>query len=174
MNNIILIGFMGSGKTTVGMQLSKKISLEFIDMDLEIEKESGISISEMFKLYGESYFRKKEVNLLNELLKKDNIIISTGGGIIESEEVINIINCENCVIWLDASEDTIINRLESELDKRPKLKNNKNLEFTIKNLMKSRYKKYKRAANIRINVDGKNIDEVVGEILVYIDKNMLL
>lgn len=171
---IILIGFMGSGKTTIGNILAKKLSMNIIDMDLEIENKFSISISEFFKLYGESYFREKEVELLNELLKKDNIIISTGGGIIESKKAIDILKVEKNVIWLNASNNTIINRLESELDNRPKLKDKENIELVVESLMSSRYKKYKDSSSIIIDVNDKNIEEVVGEILVYIDKNVLL
>lgn len=174
MNNIILIGFMGSGKTTIGKKISKILNLDIIDMDDEIEKECNMHISEIFKLYGEKYFRKKELVLLNKLLKTDNIIISTGGGIIENEEVVDILKNQRYVIWLDASEETIINRIESELDNRPKLNNEKNLKLTIKKIMNDRYKKYKEVSSLIVDVNGKNIDEVASEILVYIDKNVLL
>lgn len=171
---LILIGFMGSGKTTIGNILSKKLNMDIVDMDLEIEKKLNISINDIFNLYGEKYFRNKEVELLEKLLKKDNIIISTGGGIIETKEVINMLKEEKLVIWLNADIKTTVNRLKSELDNRPKLKYEKNLENTIKNLINNRYYKYKKASNIIIDVNNKNIDEVVSEILVYIDKNMLL
>ena len=171
---LILIGFMGSGKTTIGNILSKKLNMDIVDMDLEIEKNLNISINDIFNLYGEKYFRNKEVELLEKLLKKDNIIISTGGGIIETKEVINMLKEEKLVIWLNADIKTTVNRLKSELANRPKLKYEKNLENTIKNLINNRYYKYKKASNIIIDVNNKNIDEVVSEILVYIDKNMLL
>jgi shikimate kinase len=70
---LILIGFMGSGKTTIGNILSKKLNMDIVDMDLEIEKNLNISINDIFNLYGEKYFRNKEVELLEKLLKQDNI-----------------------------------------------------------------------------------------------------
>ncbi|MGL5506344.1 MAG: shikimate kinase, partial [Paraclostridium sp.] len=78
------------------------------------------------------------------------------------------------VIWLDANVVTIVNRLRLELDNRPKLKNEKNLELSVKKLLDSRYEKYKKSSSIRIDVNNKNIDEVLSDILVYIDNNMLL
>lgn len=174
MKNIVLIGFMGSGKTTIGKKLSEKYNLEFVDMDDEIEKDINMSVSDIFRLYGEKYFRKKEVELLDKLLHKENIIISTGGGIIESKEAIDMLSKQKNVIWLNANEDTIINRVISELDKRPKLSRESNLKLTIQNLLDNRYSKYEKIANINIDVNNKNIDEVVSEILVYSDKNMLL
>lgn len=174
MNRIILIGFMGCGKTTVGKQLEKKFNLSFIDTDEEIEKKYNTTISDIFRIYGEDEFRTKEVSVLADLLTKDNIIISTGGGIIESVEAIDMLVKEKSVIWLDANVVTIVNRLRLELDNRPKLKNEKNLELSVKKLLDSRYEKYKKSSSIRIDVNNKNIDEVLSDILVYIDNNMLL
>ncbi|MGL4796885.1 MAG: shikimate kinase [Paraclostridium sp.] len=174
MNRIILIGFMGCGKTTVGKQLEKKFNLSFIDTDEEIEKKYNTTISDIFRIYGEDDFRTKEVSVLADLLTKDNIIISTGGGIIESVEAIDMLVKEKSVIWLDANVFTIVNRLRLELDNRPKLKNEKNLELSVKKLLDSRYEKYKKSSSIRIDVNNKNIDEVLSDILVYIDNNMLL
>lgn len=174
MNRIILIGFMGCGKTTVGKQLEKKFNLSFIDTDEEIEKKYNTTISDIFRIYGEDEFRTKEVSVLADLLTKDNIIISTGGGIIESVEAIDMLVKEKSVIWLDANVFTIVNRLRLELDNRPKLKNEKNLELSVKKLLDSRYEKYKKSSSIRIDVNNKNIDEVLSDILVYIDNNMLL
>lgn len=174
MNKIILIGFMGCGKTTIGKQLAKKFNFDFIDTDEEIEKKYNTTISDIFRIYGEDDFRKKEVSLLDELLKKDNIIISTGGGIIESIEAIDMLIKEKAVIWLDANVLTIVNRLKLELDNRPKLKNKKDFELSVKRLLDTRYEKYKKSSRIRIDVNDKNIDEVISDILVYIDDNMLL
>lgn len=174
MNKIVLIGFMGCGKTTIGKQLAKKFNFDFIDTDEEIEKKYNTTISDIFRIYGEDDFRKKEVSLLDELLKKDNIIISTGGGIIESIEAIDMLIKEKAVIWLDANVLTIVNRLKLELDNRPKLKNKKDFELSVKRLLDTRYEKYKKSSRIRIDVNDKNIDEVISDILVYIDDNMLL
>ncbi|MBQ3420901.1 MAG: AAA family ATPase, partial [Romboutsia sp.] len=83
---IILIGFMGVGKTTIGKIIAKKLKLNFVDMDNYIEKREGKSISKIFEAYGEQHFRKLESESLKDLIKSDNIVISTGGGIVTTKE----------------------------------------------------------------------------------------
>lgn len=168
MRNIILIGFMGTGKSTVGRKIAKIKDMNFIDTDLEIEKIEKKTINEIFKEYGESYFRQKETELLKEVVKLKDTIISTGGGIIESEDNINILKDSKNVIWLDANVETILKHLENKIEKRPKLKNKKDLKSNIKNLLNKRYKNYEKCSYIKINIDGKNIEQVVSDVLVYI------
>ena len=168
MKNIILIGFMGSGKTTIGKIISDKKNMRFIDMDLEIEKMENKKINQIFSENGEKYFREKESSLLKQLCSLKNSVISTGGGIIENEFNIELLKKQSYVIWLDANEDTIENNVKNEIEKRPKLKEDDNLKLSIKNLLNKRYDKYKESANIRVNVNNKNVDQVVSDILVYI------
>ncbi|MBQ3421107.1 MAG: shikimate kinase [Romboutsia sp.] len=166
---IILIGIMGVGKTTIGKELSKKLNFKMIDMDDEIEKDEKMTISNIFDKYGEDKFREIESNLLRKLILEDNIIISTGGGIIKKEENINLLKNEDNVIFLDGNIETILRHLYNNgVNSRPLLKNSKNLKETIKNILDERYEKYKQSSTIQINVDNKNIDEVVSQILVYI------
>ena len=91
---VILIGFMGVGKTSVGKRLAKKLNFDFIDTDYEIELVEKKSISKIFEQDGEKYFRKLENNLLKDLVKNDNIVISTGGGIITTKENFDILSGE--------------------------------------------------------------------------------
>ena len=168
MKNIILIGFMGSGKTTIGKIISDKKNMRFIDMDLEIEKMENKKINQIFSENGEKYFREKESSLLKQLCSLKNSVISTGGGIIENEFNIEILKKQPYVIWLDANEDTIENNVKNEIEKRPKLKEDDNLKLSIKNLLNKRYDKYKESANIRVNVNNKNVDQLLSNILVYI------
>ena len=163
----ILIGFMGTGKTSVGKLLSSKLNTKFIDMDNEIEKREQKTISNIFKEHGEDYFRQLESNLLKELLKEDNIVISTGGGIITKQENIELLKEEERVIFLDASVEKIQKNLSKEIDKRPLLKESKNTYETINKLLEKRLNKYNDISNIKISIDDKNINEVVSEILVY-------
>lgn len=174
MNTIVLIGFMGSGKTTIGKKLADKYNLKFVDMDEEIEKSEKMSINDIFKINGEAYFRNRETNVLKMIINKPNLVISTGGGIIEREENIEILKTEKNVIWLNVNENTILNNIGKELEKRPKLNGEKDVNLKIKELLRDRYDKYKKASNVEIDANNKNIDEVVSDILVYINKNMLL
>lgn len=165
---IILIGFMGVGKTVVGKSLAKNLNIKFIDMDNEIEKRENKIISDIFKESGEEYFRELENDLLKELLKEDNIIISTGGGIITKQENIDILKQERKVVFLDANVKTIQKNVSKEIDKRPLLKQSENIAETIDNLLKKRINKYNDTYNIKIDIKDKNINEVVSEILVHI------
>lgn len=165
---VVIIGFMGSGKSVVGRKLAKELKMEYVDMDTKIEEIEKRSITDIFKEDGEVYFRNVETKLLKDLTTEDNIIISTGGGIVSKNENIEILKNEQNVILLDASVSTIKKNVSNEINKRPLLKESKDVEETIKTLLLGRIDKYNKASNIKINVDSKNIDEVVSEILVYI------
>ena len=165
---IILIGFMGVGKTTIGKIIAKKLKLNFVDMDNYIEKREGKSISKIFEEYGEQHFRELESESLKDLIKSDNIVISTGGGIVTKKENSDILKKEKIVIFLDANTQTILNNLYKEIDKRPLLSNSKNVEYTISNLLNQRYEKYNSICDIKIDINEKNIEEVVSQILVNI------
>lgn len=167
---IILIGFMGVGKTVIGKKLAKKLNIRWVDIDEEIEKREQKSIENIFEVYGEGYFRGLENDLLKELVNQDNIVISTGGGILKKEENYSILKSEENVVFLDANVDTIIKNLSSnkdEINRRPLLKNSINLYKTIENLLYERYEKYISVSNFKIDTNDKNIDEVVSQILVY-------
>lgn len=166
---MVLIGFMGVGKTTVGKKIAEKLNINFVDMDSEIEKKEGQTISKIFEEQGEEYFRRIETKTLKELLKKENIVISTGGGIVTIEENINILKKEKNIIFLDANTETIIQHLSNEIDKRPLLKNSSNLYKTISELLDKRSQKYNDVCKLKIDVNEKNVDEVVSQILVYIN-----
>jgi shikimate kinase len=168
MSNIILIGFMGSGKTTIGKDIASRKNMKFIDMDLEIEKIEKKSINEIFSESGEKYFREVESKLFEKLCMQENIVISTGGGIVECNYNIETLKRQQCVIWLDANTDTIVKHIKNEINKRPKLNEVKDLKKSITELLKKRYNKYYESANIRIDVNDKNVDQVASEILVYI------
>lgn len=165
---IILIGFMGVGKTTIGKIIAKKLKLNFVDMDNYIEKREGKSISKIFEEYGEQHFRELESESLKDLIKSDNIVISTGGGIVTTKENSEILKKEKIVIFLDGNTQTILNHLSKEIDKRPLLSNSNNVEYTISNLLNERYEKYNSICDIKIDINEKNIEEVVSQILVNI------
>jgi len=115
-DNIVLIGFMGSGKTSVGKTLSRKLYKDFIDVDSVIEKEQGCSITEIFETKGEAYFRSLEQKCINELTQKKGQIIATGGGV----PIHSSIPDKSLIVYIDADFDVIVERLpKRERAKRP-------------------------------------------------------
>ena len=117
-NNIILIGFMGSGKTTFGKWIAANKKMEFVDTDELIEKENGITISDIFASKGEVYFRNLETDMLNKLLERDtqNCVISVGGGLPVKEENRELLSQLGTVVYLWADADELVKRLSGDKD----------------------------------------------------------
>ena len=160
--NIILIGFMGTGKTSVSSKLSELLDMNIIDTDQYIEYKENKSIAEIFSNYGEEYFRKCETDALIDLSNQNNIIISTGGGIILKEKNIEIMKNQGKLILLTASPETIYKRVKNSTE-RPLLNNNMNIDY-ISKLIEERKEKYLNAADIIIDTNNKSIDDICKEI----------
>lgn len=165
--NIVLLGYMGSGKSAVGKFLAKDTTLEFLDLDDFIEKKEGMSIPEIFSTKGEIYFRKKEGDYLKEVLGcQKNKVISLGGGTPCYGHNMDVISdaTEN-VYYLKASVDTLVDRLMKEKDHRPLIKDldEEELPEFIKKHLFERNFYYLRAKHI-VAVDGKSVAGVSGEI----------
>ena len=145
---IVLIGMMGSGKTTVGRILSKSLKLNFIDTDILIEKNCGIKIRKIFDKYGEKYFRRKEEEIvLNTLLNdKKPCVVALGGGAFLNKKLQKIILKETISIWLDTTIELIYKRCKKS-NQRPLLckSNDKKLRKIIKDLSKERKPIYSKA-----------------------------
>ena len=126
---LYLMGFMGSGKSFVGKQIASKTNFSFHDLDDLIIEKAGMSISEIFTLYGEDYFRKLERECLFETEKFKNVIIATGGGTPCFFNNIEWINQHGLSIFLDANIPVLIKRLQGEIEKRPLLKGKNEIEL---------------------------------------------
>ncbi|WP_027955414.1 shikimate kinase [Halobacillus kuroshimensis] len=154
---IYLIGFMGSGKSTIASRLAEKLQCSCIEMDESIEKQEGLTIPEMFAQHGESYFREKERDFLRSL--EGEAVVSTGGGVILSKE-----NCEmmreGTVIYLHAGWETIVHRLKNDTS-RPLWSGD---ESEKKQRFEDRLKLYKEAAHHVVVVDDKAPEVIAEEI----------
>ncbi len=116
---IFLIGFMGSGKTTLGSRLAKKLEYDFLDTDQYIESQSGLSIPEIFALQGESAFREWETRALSHALERTRVVVSTGGGLPCHSGHMEIMSENGVVVYLKMSVQSLVSRLESAQKKRP-------------------------------------------------------
>ena len=163
MNNIFLIGFMGSGKSTIANRLNRKYGIEVIDMDQTIEKNEGMKVSEIFQSKGEDYFRQLETELLIEIKKKRNTVISCGGGAVLRSENVEAMKASGKIVMLEASPETIFERVKDS-HSRPLLEGNKTVEY-ISEMMDKRVASYMEAADLVINVDKKGIEEICHEIM---------
>lgn len=162
MKNIVLTGFMGTGKTEVGRILSKRLGYSLIDADSEIEKEQGMTITEIFKRYGEPRFRDIEASVIERLSGFNATIISTGGGAVLREENIKNLRRNGIIICLTASAETIFKRTCNSND-RPLLQVEDPLQ-RIKELLEFRRPYYEKA-DIMIDTEGKTPVEVAEEII---------
>ena len=167
-HNIYLTGFSGSGKSTVGKALSLLTGKEFVDIDLMIEEIEQKTIPDIFDCEGEEYFRAVETDCLKKISIRTNLIVSTGGGL--PVDPVNVEAMENsgCIIWLKASPETILERLNIQIENtgidndRPMLISEEPLE-RIKKLLDSRQDAYKRSHAI-VETDRKNVEAVAEEI----------
>ena len=158
--NLVLLGMMGSGKSSIGSILSKKLKIDFIDVDSEIEKKIGINISEIFKNQGESYFRKVEEIITLKSLKKKNTVISLGGGAFLNTKIKKEVLDNHISFWLDWDIKTLVNRIKDS-KKRPIA--HKLSSSEIEDLIKNRSIIYSKAM-YKINCENLTKNEIVKNI----------
>ncbi len=161
--NLMLIGFMGTGKSTVASKLKQMLQAEQIEMDALIAEEAGMSIPDIFEKFGESHFRDLETEMLRKFKEKRPVIVSCGGGVVLRDENIEIMKGQGKIVLLTATPQTVYERVKDNGD-RPVLNGNMNVEY-ISELMEKRKLRYEMAADIVIATDGKTVDEICNEIL---------
>jgi len=174
MNNIILIGMMGSGKSTLSHLLYSKTKYQVVDCDADIETSMGMSITEIFDIHGQAYFRDLEKKYLANF-NKGNCIISTGGGMILSQENRSKLSKLGKVFYLSASVETLYQRLIAQTENRPLL-SGQALQEQLTDLLIKRENLYIEAADYVVSIDNKTADQVVLEIytiLSELDYNFL-
>ena len=165
--NIYLVGLMGSGKTTLGKILSKKLDKQFYDSDQVIEEKLGVDVPMIFEYEGEVGFREREKDILNELVGIQNIVLATGGGIILSKANRDLLAKNGIVIYLKSNQEDLILRMKNDKT-RPLLKDG-NIEEIIKTLCKEREPLYEEIADFEIMTKNKRIHEVLNEIISVIN-----
>ena len=168
---IVLLGYMASGKSTIGREISKKLDMKFIDLDDYITKREKTSISEIFKVKGEIYFRRIESSYLSEILNsKDSFILSLGGGTpCYSNNMELILNSEASSIYIKAGIKTLVSRLTAEKNRRPlvaELEDDKLVEFVAKHLFERRF--FYEQASMTVNTEDKSTEEITTEIRILL------
>ncbi|WP_294825323.1 shikimate kinase [uncultured Eubacterium sp.] len=148
MNNIVLCGFMGSGKTVVGKELAKILGVKFVDTDELIEKEQGVAIKAIFATHGEDYFRDLEYEMCKKVAEMNGVVVSTGGGAMTFKRNVDAIKEGSKVVFLDASFDVICDRI-GDSSTRPLFQDKEK----AKKLYDERKDKYLSAADYVINGD---------------------
>jgi shikimate kinase len=161
--HIFLIGFMGAGKSTVSACLHTKYGMNQMEMDEQIEKEEGMSVSRIFELYGEEYFRSRETELLRRLKDEERLVVSCGGGTAMRECNVQEMKQQGKIVWLSASPRTVYQRVK-DTHNRPLLEGHMNEEY-IGELMAARTPKYQAAADVVVHTDGRTAEDICSEII---------
>jgi shikimate kinase len=162
-NNIFLVGLMGSGKTTIGKLIAKKLRYKFIDTDLLMEEKTGVKVPLIFEYEGEEGFRKREAKILSEVLRLDNIILATGGGIVLSDNNRQQLKERGNVIYLNAEINELAKRLSN--DKTRPLLQNTDIKEKLKELMGHRSFLYESIADSIIQTKNKRAPDIANEII---------
>ena len=171
--NIVLIGFMGAGKSTIARTLSDMYGLEVVEMDQLISQRENMSIPEIFESRGEEYFRDLETELLIELQNRKNVVISCGGGVPMRERNVAEMKKNGRVALLSASPEVILERVKDSHE-RPVIEGNKTVEY-ISSLMEKRREKYMAAADFIVDTDKKSAEEICRDSITFersVNKNM--
>ncbi len=160
-SRIAIIGFMGTGKSTIGRRLAEKTGLSFVDLDSEIEKSVGVSIPEIFELYGEGYFRNLELEFLKKYSLIDSLVLSTGGGIVEREEARETLRMKFFCIHLKADWSLVWSRIKEDKS-RPKAQESEEVVFSLYN---ARMNLYNQIADFEMDVTFLSPEEATEKII---------
>ncbi len=163
--NIVLIGYRGVGKSVVGDILGRHLNMTCVSVDEQIVQKAGMPIAEIVEKYGWSRFRDLESEMVRQLAGENNLIMDTGGGIIERpENMVVLKNMNATIIWLKASVDTIVARIRID-NQRPSLTAGKSFIEEVDEVLKNRIPKYKSAAQFQIDTDNLTPDQVANKVI---------
>lgn len=169
--NIVLIGYRGTGKSTIGKRLASCLSRQLVSTDKEIVKRTGRSIPDIVAEHGWDYFRDLESEVCRELAGRDNLVIDTGGGAILRQQNVAVLKQNGKLFWLTASVDTIAHRIGKD-SQRPSLTGAKSFVEEIEEVLRERTPKYQAAADHIVSTDGRSIDELVKSLIVTFDAEL--
>ncbi|MEC4681541.1 MAG: shikimate kinase [Nitrospirota bacterium] len=165
--NIVLIGYRGTGKSTIAKILGQRLRRKVISTDAEIVKESGQSIPQIVEQFGWDHFRELETQMCRKLQEQTNLVIDTGGGLILKEENVKILKANGTFFWLTAEVPTIVNRISGDTQ-RPSLSGTKTFVEEIEDILKDRTPKYQAAADHTIPTDQTSSSQITDSILSLI------
>jgi len=165
-NNIVLIGMMGSGKSTIGTMIAEELGYKFIDTDDLIETKAKKAIPKIFEAHGESYFRELECKAVSEVSHETKAVISTGGGVVLNKENIQNLKKNGLVILLNGDADTLYKRLHNNSEDRPLL-NDDDLKMKITDILEKRKDLYFSSCDKVVEIASKDPKSIVSEIIEY-------
>lgn len=162
--NVVLIGYRGTGKSTVGKIVAARLGRELFSTDAEIVKSAEQTIPQIVEQHGWEYFRDLETKMCQDLAGKDGLVIDTGGGAILRPQNVEVLKRTGKLFWLTASVETIAKRIGSDTQ-RPSLTGTKSFIEEIQDVLRERIPKYQAAADHLIETEGKSVTQVADEIL---------
>jgi shikimate kinase len=168
--NIVLIGYRGSGKSTVGRRLATRLKLRFVDTDDLIEERQGVPISDIVKSHGWGHFRKLERNTIEEISKEDRLIIAPGGGAVLDTDSVNALRKNGLILWLKADKPTLLKRLNQDpgTDTRRPTLTGQGTSEELKEVMSLREPIYEQVSEIEIDTSRIDVETVVQNILTVL------
>lgn len=172
MQRLAFVGFMGSGKTTVGRKLAMHLNVSFTDLDSEIVRVTGWSIPEIFSTYGEDAFRKYEYQVLCDISGDEKTrVLATGGGTVTQEAARSILNKKYYVVYLDVSLDTALDRIRKDGSTRPLANETSDTAVRLENLMQRRRPIYESIADFTYRIQSQGIQQIVSDIVDHLSQD---
>jgi len=172
--NIVLIGYRGAGKTTVGRRLAARLKMTFVDTDDLIEERQGAPISAIVKSHGWGHFRKLERSTIEDISKGDHLIIAPGGGAVLDTDNVSVLRKNGVIIWLKADKQTLLKRMNQDPGtntRRPTL-TGKGTSEELKEVMSLREPIYERVSEIQIDTSTLDVETVVERVLAILDEKV--